>query len=91
MLPGFVLPLAELVEILPVVDDAANGGIRRGRNFHQIQALTAGCLQGFEGGHDAELLALLVDDTNFLGPNPFVDANKPVSDKSSLLALGGPS
>jgi hypothetical protein len=89
MLPGLVLPLAELVEIFPVVYDAANRGIRRGRNFHQVQPLTAGCFEGLERRHDAELLALFVNHTNFFGANPFVDANESVSDKSSLLAPAG--
>jgi hypothetical protein len=51
--------------------------------------LTARYLESLEGRHDAELLALLIDDPNFFGANPFVYANKPVSDKSSLLAPGG--
>jgi hypothetical protein len=51
--------------------------------------LTARYLESLEGRHDAELLALLIDDPNFFGANPFVYTNESVSDKSSLLAPGG--
>ena len=49
-------------------------GVRR--DLHQVQSALAGDLQGFEGRHDAELLALVVDHANLLRADTFVGADK---------------
>lgn len=87
--PSFVLPLVKLVEVLPVVNDAAYGGIGGRRNLHEVESLAAREFQGLEEGHDAELLALFVDDSNFLGADPFVHSGISISDSPSLLARQG--
>ena len=76
VLLGFALFLFLLVQILPVVHDAAHGRLRGGRNFDQVQILFAGFFDGFEGGHDAELLAFVVNHADFTRPDTIVGADK---------------
>ena len=81
-----VLPLAELVEVFAVVDDAAHGRVRCGRNFHEVQSAFASNLQRLVGGHDAQLVAVVVDNPDFSGANPLIHTNRSISNNSSLLA-----
>jgi len=76
MFLGFALFLFLLVEILPVIHDAAHGRLRGGRNLNQIQILFAGFSDCFVGRHDAELLSLVINHANFARPNTVVDADK---------------
>jgi len=76
MLLGFPLFLLHLVEILPVIHDAAYGRLRGGRNLNQVQILFAGFPDRFERRHDAELIAFVINHANFAGPNAVVDADK---------------
>jgi len=76
VLLGFALFLFLLVEILPVVHDAAHGRLRGGRNFDQIQILFAGFLDGFERRHDTELLPIVINHADFARPNAIVGADK---------------
>src|ERR1019366_1460241 len=89
ILARLVLPLAELIKILSVVDDAAYGRIGRRRNLHQIQALSFSGFQRVEGSHDAKLPPLFINYPDFLGANPFVYSSESVGDKSSLPAPQG--
>jgi len=73
---GFALFLFLLVEILPVVHDAAHGRLRGGRNFDQIQILFAGFLDGFVRRHDAKLLPVVINHADFTRPNAIVGADK---------------
>src|ERR1700691_190857 len=76
MLLGFTFFLFLLVEILPVVHDAAHGRLRGGRNLNQIQVLAAGQLESFEGRHYADLFTFVSDHANFTGSNAVVGSNK---------------
>src|SRR5437660_5077848 len=76
MLLGFALFLFLLVEILPVVHDAAHGRLRGGRNLNQVQILFAGFLEGFVGRHDAKLLPVVINHADFARPNAIVGADK---------------
>ena len=73
---GSAFALFLLVEKTAVVLDAANGRDGGGRYFDQIQAAFAGDLESLKGRQNAELLAVLVDYTDFARANPVVDADK---------------
>ena len=55
MLLGFFLLLGQLVTVFSVVDDPADRGIGIGGDFHQIDAMTPGQLNGVGRGHDPDL------------------------------------
>ncbi len=76
MLLGFALFLFLLVEIFPVIHDAANGRLRGGRNLNQVQVLAFGQFQRFEGGHYADLFAFISDHANFAGSNAVIGSDK---------------
>ena len=76
VLLGFALFLFLLVEIFPVVHDAAHGRLRGGRNLNQVQILFAGFLYRFIGRQDAELIAFVINHANLARPNAIVDADK---------------
>ncbi len=76
MLLGFALFLFLLIEILPVVHDAAHGRLRGGRNLNQIQILFAGFFEGFVRRHDAKLLPIVINHADFARPNAIVGADK---------------
>ena len=76
VLLGFALFLFLLVEILPVIHDAAYGRLRGGRNLNQVQTLFAGFPDRFVRRHNPEHIAVIVNHANFAGPNAVVDADK---------------
>jgi hypothetical protein len=80
MLLGFALFLFLLVEILPVIHDAAYGRLRGGRNLNQIQIFFSGFLDGFVRRHDAQLVAFVVNYADFARPNAIVGADKTLVD-----------
>ena len=80
MLLGFALFLFLLVEILPIVHDAAHGRLRGGRNLNQVQILFAGFFDGFERRHDAKLLSFVVNHADFARPDTIVGADKTLID-----------
>ena len=47
-----------------------------GEIFHQVEHALAGHFEGLEGRHDAELLAVLVDDANLARADSFVGADE---------------
>src|SRR3989441_902234 len=71
------LALGLLVEELSGVHDPADR--RRGRrsDLHQVQALLLRDAQSLGRRHDAELGAIVVDDTDLLRANAIVDADRP--------------
>src|SRR5208282_5114059 len=73
---GFALFLFLLIEIFPVIHDAADGRLRGGRNLDQIQVLAAGQLERFEGRHYADLFAFISDYANFAGSNAVIGSDK---------------
>jgi len=74
MFVRFTFLLRLLVLELAVVEDAADGRVRVGRDLDQIEALFAGLCERLLNGDYAEFLPLVVDDEDFADPNPFVDA-----------------
>ena len=51
---------------LAIVHDLADGGIRAGRDLHQVHTLIIGHIQRVLGGHDAELFAIGSDHADLL-------------------------
>jgi hypothetical protein len=80
VLLGFALFLFLLVEILPVIHDAAYGRLRGGRNLDQVQIFLAGFLDRFIWRQNAQLVAFVVNDANFTRPNAIVDTDKTLID-----------
>jgi len=76
VLLGFALFLFLLVEILPVVHDAAHGRLRGRRNLNQIQILAFGQFERFERGHYANLFTLVSDHANLASSNAVIGSNK---------------
>jgi len=89
ILPRFVLPLTKLIEVLPVIDDAANWRIGSRGNLHQVQTLSLREFQGLEGRHNSELRPFFINHSDFLGANPLIHSNESVGDISSLPAPTG--
>ena len=67
-------PLALLVFVLTEIHDPANGWLGLGCNFYQIQSLIPSFGQSVLGGNDSELLAILIDDTNWSNSNLVIDS-----------------
>ena len=88
MLLGFALFLFLLVEILPVVHDAAHGRLRGRRNLNQVQILFAGFFDGFVRRHDAKLLPFVVNHADFARPDTIVRADKPFIDTILRCSFG---
>src|SRR5215470_13960123 len=80
MFLGLTFFLLLLVEILPVIHDAANGWVRSGRDFYQIEVSFAGLLQRFVGRQDSNLLTFIVNHADFPRANALVDADKTLVD-----------
>src|SRR5260370_5404250 len=76
VLLGLALFFFLLVQVFPVVHDAAHGRLRGGRNLNQVQVLAAGQFQRFEGRHHADLLALVSDHANFAGSDAVIGSDK---------------
>jgi len=76
VLLGFALFLFLLVEIFPVIHDAADGRLRGGGNLNQVQILAAGQFQRFKRGHHANLFALVADHANFARPDAVIGSDK---------------
>jgi hypothetical protein len=84
VLAGLVLAFAELVEVLPVVDDPADGRICAGRYLDEVQTAFTSELQTFVRRHDAKLFAFLIDHSDLSGADPLVHPNISVSDRHFL-------
>ncbi len=69
---GFIF----LVEVLTVILNLADWGDGIGRDLNQVEGTFAGHLKGFEGSHDAQLFAVLVDDADLACTNALVGADE---------------
>src|SRR5258708_2343653 len=76
VLLGLALFFFLLVQVFPVVHDAAHGRLRGGRNLNQIQVLAAGQFQRFVRRHHADLFAFVSDHANFAGSNAVIGSDK---------------
>ena len=82
-----MLPLAELVKVLTVIDNAAYGRVGRGGDFHKVKTLASRDFQSLIGRHDSQLPALFIDHPDFTGTDSLIDSNKSVGDRHFLPAL----
>src|SRR5271157_4579002 len=73
---GLALALFLLVQVLPVIHDAAHGRLSVGRDFYQVEGFFAGNLERFVGRHDAKLVAFIVDHAKFTCANTLVGADE---------------
>jgi hypothetical protein len=79
--------LGDVVSEFSEIDDLADGRVRRGRDFDQIQAETLSFAQRVRQFHDAQLLSGgSHDHPHFAGANPTVYTNLLLQIKSKLLA-----
>lgn len=76
LLAGRSFALFLLVKIASIILDAADRRNRIGRDLNQVQSPLACNLQCLEGRQDAELFAVFIDDADFAGANPVVNADK---------------
>src|SRR5579863_6784993 len=85
VLLGFALFLFLLIQILPVVHDAAHGWLRSGRNLNQVQIFGPGHLERFEWRQDSDLRPFVVNHADFARPDAIVGADKTFIDTALLL------
>jgi hypothetical protein len=64
---------ALLIFVLAIVHDPTNRGLRGRRNFDQVKAGLGCSLQGGIQIHNTQLIAFIVNDANFTGPDSLVD------------------
>src|SRR5271157_1049128 len=76
VLLGLALALFLLVQVLPVIHDAAYRRLSVGRDFYQVEGFFAGNLERFVGRHDAKLVAFIVDHAKFACANTLVGADE---------------
>jgi len=70
------LLLLLLVLVPPVIHDPTDRRFGGRRNFDQVKSLLFGGLQGGTQIHDAQLVALVVDDANLTGTYELVDIGR---------------
>lgn len=75
-LAGGAVAFVLLVEEFAVVLNLADGRNGVGGDLYEVERTLAGHLEGFEGSHDAELFAVLVDDADFACADTFVGADE---------------
>jgi len=68
------LPLGLFVLIFAVIDQTADRGLGCRSDFNQIEITLSGKTQGFRWRHDAQLRAILVDDTDLRCSDLLVDS-----------------
>ena len=64
------------VQIFAVILNLADRRDGVGGDFYQVKRALPSHFEGFEGSHDAELLAILVDDADFTGADALIGADK---------------
>jgi hypothetical protein len=87
VLLGLALFLFLLVQKLPVIHDAANRRLRRGRDLYQVQILFAGHFERFKGRQNADLFAFITNHANFFRANALVCADKTLVDTNLRPSL----
>src|SRR5260370_41286900 len=75
MLLCLALFLFLLVEVLPVVRNAAHGTLRGGRNLKQIQIFLSGCLERLVMRRDPQLPVYVVNTAKLACPEAIVCAD----------------
>ena len=68
--------LVFFVQVLAVVLDFADRRDGVGGDFYQVKGALPSHFEGFEGSHDAELLAIFVDDADFAGAYALIRADE---------------
>ncbi len=71
--PRLAVFLLLLVLEAPVVQQAADWWHRARSDLYQVKPPVPGKREGIGCLHDAQLLAILVDDSNLAYPNPFIN------------------
>src|SRR5450756_2200035 len=74
---GFLVPLVQLVLVLPVVEKARHGGRRGRRNLDEVVAALLCQSESIARRHDAELVPLVVGHPNLADPDHLVDTQRP--------------
>ena len=82
---GLALFFLLLVQVFPVIHDAANRRLRRGGNLYQVKVTFTGHLERFERWQDADLLAFIVNHANFARANTLICADKSLVDTKPPL------
>src|SRR5215472_6193919 len=86
---GLALFLLLLIEVLPIIHDAANRRLRCGGNLYQVEVTFAGHLERFIRRQDTDLLAFVVDHADFARPNTLICADKSLIDTKPPFAFNG--
>jgi len=84
---GLALALLLLVVVLAIVYDLADDWLRLRSHFHEIQTLFLGNRNGFITLQYAQVLARIINDSDFTLANPFIDSQFSFVDPN-LLASG---
>jgi hypothetical protein len=71
---GLLLPLRELVLVLPEVEKTSDRWSRHRCHLDEVEALLLCHLEGSWRGHDAQLVSLIVDHSDLWDPDHLVDA-----------------
>src|SRR5262249_3681592 len=82
---GLALFFLLLVQVFPVIHDAANRRLRCGGNLYQVEVTFAGHLERFERWQDADLFAFIVNHANFTRANALICADKSLVDTKPPL------
>src|SRR6185369_12478058 len=70
----FLLSLGQLVLVLAEVEEASDRGRRHRSHLDEVEAFLLRHLESSRGGHDAQLVALIIDHPNLWDPDHLVDA-----------------
>jgi hypothetical protein len=84
---GFSLALLLLIVIFAVIYNFADDRLRERCHFHEIQTFSLGNRNGFIALQYTEVLARIVNDSDFTFANPFIDSQFSFVDPN-LLASG---
>ena len=84
VLPSGPRALLLLVLIAPEVHDSTDRRIGRGRNLDEVETLLARDRERLRRRHDAELLAVFVDDPDLANPDAFIDPRAIVSPRTAI-------
>ena len=66
-------PSAPPEPVLAVVHDPGDWRLRLRRHLDEVEVLAVGIVEGFAGGFDPDLGAVIIDQPNLWDANPFVD------------------
>src|SRR5262249_52865899 len=86
---SLALFLLLLIEVFPIIHDAANRRLRCWGNLYKVEVTFAGHLERFVRRQDANLLAFIVDHADFARPNTLVCADKSFVDTKPPFTCNG--